>query len=450
MKNDGIHDLSFSKMPATEEVVMKPQDITLALRKRSWIVIGLVVLCALVAAIASYVQKPTYKVQVIMATVPPMSITTKQPDPQIAIGLQFLGNSISEAIESMEVATATSKALEKNGVKLSPEELISKVMAEHEANTTTIKMTIVDTSPTRVVEIANTWANQAAEVLNESELLLGGSIDVTNTAVPPSSPYRPKPMLYVGMGAFLGLIFGFALSVGVEYMDPHFRSSEETEDMLNLPVLGALPNLDVSPEITNKAYSGLRTTLLFAEDKEQTKSVALAPIIDFSSRAYVATNLATSIARTGRRTLLIDCDLKNKRVSELLNVYGNKGLAEILEAGSAANIYIAKTNTENLHILPAGQAGAMSSDLLSLSKFEEVLRELEIIFERIIIDGPPLTTSIDSAIMSSVTGLSLLVIDVQTCTRSMARMALDSYEHLQIRPTGVVLANLKSSKRERD
>lgn len=429
---------------------MKPQDISAALRKRSWIIIGLIILGAVFAAIASWAQKPTYKVQVVMATVPPISITTKQPDPQIAIGLQFLGNSVAEAIESLEVATATSEALKKNGINIPPDELIHKVTAEHEANSTTIKMTVTDNSPTRVVEIANTWAIQAGEILNESDLLLGGSIDITNTAVPPRSPYRPKPLLYVSLGAFLGLIFGFALSVGVEYMDPHFRSSEETEEMLNLPVLGTLLNIDVSPEISNKAYSGLRTTLLFAEDKEQTKSVALAPIVDFSSRAYIATNLAISIARTGRRTLLIDCDLKNKRVSELLNVYGNKGLAEILEAGSAANIYIAKTNTENLHVLPAGQAGAMSSDLLSLPKFEEVLRELEIIFDRIVIDGPPLTTSIDSAIMSSVTGLSLLVIDVQTCTRSMARMALDSYEHLKIRPSGVVLANLKSSKRERD
>ncbi|MBN2168148.1 MAG: polysaccharide biosynthesis tyrosine autokinase [Actinobacteria bacterium] len=429
---------------------MKFRDVTAALGKRVWITISLVIIGALVAAIASVVQTPVYKVQVIIATIPPESITTGKPDYQVAIGLQFLGGSIAEAIESIRTAEAVSEDLQKKNISLSPDELLGKVTAEHEANSTSIKLTVSDSSPTRVVEIANTWAETSARIYDGSDLLLAGSLETTNAAVQPGSPYQPKPLIYVGMGIFLGLIIGFSLSVGIEYFDPHFRSSEETQEMLGLPVIGAVPDTDVSSDVSNKAYSGIRTPLLFTEDKEESKSVAIAPVLQFHSRPYVATNLAISIARTGRRALLIDCDFKNKDVSGLLGVRSNSGLAEILEHDKPANIHIAKTDTEHLHILPAGKTSLAASDLLSLPKFEKVLRELELVFDRIILDCPPLSSSIDAAIVASSARLSMLVIDVKTCTRSMALQALESFSSLQIKPTGIILANVRVKKSESD
>ncbi|MBN1289475.1 MAG: polysaccharide biosynthesis tyrosine autokinase [Actinobacteria bacterium] len=429
---------------------MKFKDVTAAISKRAWIVIALVIIGGLVAAVASIVQSPAYKVQVIVATLPPQSITTKQPDPTIAMGLQFLGASIAEAIESVRTANVASEELKKKNINIPPDELLEKVTANHEANSTSIKMTVTDGSPTRVVDIANTWADAAAKTYNGSELLLGGKLEVTNSAVQPDSPYQPKPLVYIGMGVFLGLVFGFALSIGLEYFDPHFRSSDETEEMLHLPVIGEVPDTDVLPEITNKAYSGIRTTLLFAEDKEEARSVSLAPAIHFNSRPFVATNLAISIARTGRKTLLIDCDLKNKEVSGLLGVKNNPGLSEILEEDKPANIHIAKTNTDNLTILPAGHAESAPSDLLSLPKFSKILEDLELVFDRIVLDCPPLSVSIDSAIVSSNTKLSILVVDVRTCTRSMAQRAMDSFATLGLKPTGIILANIKTHKRESD
>lgn len=429
---------------------MKFKDMTAAISKRVWIIISLVIVGALIAAIAGVVQSPEYKVQVIVATIPPESITTGQPDANIAVGLQFLGASIAEAIESLKTAEQASADLKEINIDIPPDELLGKVTANHEANSTSIKITVTDGSPTRVVEIANTWAKASQKLYDGSELLLGGKLETTNDAVQPSSPYKPKPWIYIGLGVFLGLIFGFSLAIGLEYFDPHFRSSEETEEMLGVPVIGEVPDNDALPGITNKAYSGIRTTLLFAEDKEESRSVTIAPAVDFNSRPYVATNLAISIARTGRNTLLIDCDLKNKEVSGLLGVKGNAGLAEILQEDKPANIHIAKTDTDNLTIMPAGHATAAPSDLLSLPKFNQILQDLELVFDRIVLDCPPLSASIDSAIIASNTRLNLLVVDVRTCTRSMAQRALESFATLRIEPTGIILANIKTKRLETD
>jgi tyrosine-protein kinase len=447
---------------------MKPRDLGAAIRKRGWMIIAIVILTTLIATLAARIQKPSYKAEITVSAIAPVG-ADGQPNPTIAGVYIMIMSSISNAMEGYDVAVEVSKRLQANGIDLSPEELLSKTKAESEVQTSYATVSFTDSSPTRVVEIANTWgevletmSSDDASVQNESmkELLLGGKLLVTNQAVVPKKPSQPKPMVYLGLGLFLGLLLGFSTAIGIEYFDPHFRSPQEVEETLDLPVMGTITKLKSTEATTllssrrentpaQEAYSQLRTTLMFSIQEKPSKSIVVISAIPTENAPYITANLAISMAHTERKTLLIDCDLREQMVSKMMNAADNKGLSDALAHAEPPEARIIKTSITHLHLLPAGKAPDFSSDLLSLALLDEYLRDLEREYDELIIHAPALSSAVDGVVVASKANLSLVVIDVQKCSRNVVLSALESFSLLHIVPTGIVLSNVKLSRRER-
>src|SRR4030042_5188877 len=195
---------------------MKPRDLAAAIRKRGWMIIAIAILTTLIATLAARVQKPSYKAERAVSAIAPVD-QYGGPNPTIAGVYIMIMSSISNAMEGYDVAVEVHDRLLANGIDLTPEELLSKTKAESEVQTSYATISFTDSSPTRVVDIANTWgevlemmASDDKSVQNESmkELLLGGKLLVTNQAIVPKKPSQPKPMVYLGLGLFLGLVLG--------------------------------------------------------------------------------------------------------------------------------------------------------------------------------------------------------------------------------------------------
>lgn len=441
---------------------MKVQDIGPAIAKRVWIVIALVLLSTLVAAIVAQVQSPVYKVETAMSATAPVNPTTKLPDATVQAAYIALVPSIGNFAESLGVAEAVSARLANQGIELSPEELLKKVSAVPEANSTSIKITFSDGSPTRVADIANTWgevlvlkSNQTSEYFDPEfkNLLLNGNMVFTNRAAVPEKPTQPKTFAYIGLGFFTGLLLGLVLVVFIEYFNPHFRNPREVEETLDLPMLGTLPrekgarstallsSFDESSR-TWEAYSELRSSLIMPPEGSPA-SILVASAIPFEAGAAIAANIAASIANTGRRVLLVDCDLKGRSLSKLMDAYERSGLSDALERrGDIAGEVIA-SGVADLFFLPAGTRRDNSTDLLSLPSFQEKLREQEGDYDKVLLYAPPLLGSVDAAVVAAQAEASLVLIDADRCTRTAAQEAMFSFQRLGIVPTGVALVNVK-------
>lgn len=448
---------------------MKPRDLAAAIRKRGWLIIAITVLAALIATVVARVQTPVYKVELSVSAVAPLNPTNKQPEATVAGAYVYIMPSIASAAEGMDVAKATSEALAAKGIDISAEELLDKVKAEAEVQASYMKITFADSSPTRVAEIANTWGEMLETMTGDDvekqnadlkNLVLSGKLVVTNEAIPPSKPAQPKPLVYLGLGIFVGLVLGFGLVIGIEFFDPHFRSPQEVEETLEIPVMGVIPRLKEAETTTllssrataspvHDAYSQLRTTIMFTLADRPFKSALVVPAIPTPDGPYIPANLAISIAYTERRTLLIDADMREKAVSRLFKAADKPGLADSLGGGDHPELKVIETGIPYLDFLPAGITSEASSDLLSLPLMDEYLRDLEDSYDRVIISAPPLTSSVDGVIVSSKTDLSLVVLDAQRCSRKIALTAMETYELLNMKPSGAVLSNVKVSRRER-
>ncbi|MEW6554107.1 MAG: hypothetical protein AB1384_07460 [Actinomycetota bacterium] len=447
---------------------MKVQDIIPAITKRIWIVIAMVLLSTLVAAVIAQVQSPVYKVETAMSATAPINPTTKLPDATVQAAYIALMPSIANYAESIGVADAVSVRLANQGIEVSPEELLKKVSAVPEANSTSMKITFSDSKPDRVADIANAWGdvmvlktNQTTEFYDEEfkKLLLNGNIVFTNRAVVPEKPTQPKTFAYVGLGFFVGLVIGLVLVLLIEYFNPRFRNPREVEETLDLPMLGVLPREKGARSTallssfgegsrTWEAYSELRSSLIMPPEGSPA-SVLVASAIPFEAGAAVAANIAASIANTGRNILLVDCDLRGRALSRLMEAAEKTGLSDALQKGDALGGAVVASRIANLSFLPAGSRRDNSTDLLSLPAFAEGLREQELRFDKVLLYGPPLTGSVDAAVVAAQAEASLVIIDADHCTRKAAQEAMFSFERLGIVPTGVTLANVKVKGRER-
>ena len=425
---------------------MKPQDITTAIKKRWWIVVALTLVAALAATLAAHFKQPVYKVEVMIAAVAPVNASTGAVDATVQLAYQMQMASIADAAESLDIANGVKKRIK---IDVPAEDLVAKVSTTAVANSAEFKLTVSDESPTRVAELANAWADETAYQLSKNKILLGGSLTVATRAIPPSKPTQPKPMVYLGLGVFLGLLFGFTIVLGWEYFDPHFRSEDETEEMLGIPVLGVLPKKSPADVVNKELYSGLRAGIMFSRDGQETSSVAVAAAMPGGEEQNIAINLAKSIAGAGGKTLLADCDMRSRSASELMGAGKLAGLAEVLEKGEQIKDKVAPTSVPNLYLLPAGKPSASPSDLLSLPRFTEVLKALERSFKWVVLSVPPLTSAVDAALVVSKAQSSLVVIDTETCTRNAVLDALQNLRRLELEPTGVVLTNVKRKRRGR-
>ena len=448
---------------------MKPRDLAAAIRKRGWLIIVITIMAALIATVAARVQTPSYKVEIKVSAIAPIDPQTGQPNATIAIGYITIMPSVANSLESINIARAAHDRLLANGIDIPAEELLAKVKSESDPNTSFATVTVTDKSPTRVAEIANAWGDaveiQASDDLTVQntdlkQLLLSGKLIVTNEAVPPKKPTQPKPLVYLGLGIFLGLVLGFSTAIGIEYFDPHFRSTLEVEETLDLPVLGTVPKLKGAEAISvlssgsqmtpaNEAYSQLRSSIMFSISGRPSKSILVIATIPTEEAPYVAANLATSIAFTERKTLLMDCDLRQQSLSRIMKVQDQPGLADCLAKRGPIKPVIIKAQTPFLSLIAAGRPSGNSSDLLSLPLMDDYLRELEREYDQLIIYAPALTLAIDGVVVASKVDLSLVVVDSERCSRSIVQSAMESFNMLHLKPTGVVLSNVKIMRRER-
>ncbi len=424
---------------------MKPGQVINAIKKRFWIIAILVVVAALAAAVVSRIQSPVYKVEITLAAVAPINPVTKQPDATITLAYQTVMPTIAVACESPEIAKRVRERLVKSKIDISEEELLKKISAGAVTNTNSLRVTVTDKIPYRVKEIANAWGTVASQSLSKASVLLNGTLEFIKPATQPDKPTQPKPTVYMGLGVFLGLLIGFSLAIGVEYFNPHFRSPEETEEMLGLPVVGVIPRKN-RKDALRESYAALRTGLLFSRSGNDHSSVLVAGAVPVKGVHDVAINLAKSVADTGRKTLLVDCDLRNRVVSSLMGANDLGGISDIIEREENPKGKVAVTNLPNLYLLPAGSPTDNPTDIVSRPQFQVLLEDLQKEFDMVVIDAPTSIEAVDASILSTYTKFSLVVIDIKSCPRNLALQALEIFERLNVKPTGIVLTNVKKAK----
>jgi capsular exopolysaccharide synthesis family protein len=274
-------------------------------------------------------------------------------------------------------------------------------------------------------------------------------LTVIEQAVPPRRADFPGPGVIWAGGAILGALLGVALALAAERREGRLRARAAVASTGDTPVLGRVPHMSRATARNGRRnrelvepFRRIRTTL-FALAPPPGESGALTILVtspgEEEGRTTVACNLATAIARSDRRVLLVDGDLRRPSVHTAFGVANGTGLHEVLRGAATVASAVRSTSLEQLSVLVAGEESSDDADRLAGDRFAEHMPELCEGYDVVVIDGPPLLGPTDSAILAPLVDGVVLVVRGRRTRGDALREARETLELVRARLLGVVV-----------
>lgn len=243
---------------------------------------------------------------------------------------------------------------------------------------------------------------------------------VVDPATVPTEPVKPKKTLIVAIAALLALFAGVGLTLLLDALNNTFKSTEEIENRLNIPVLGILPQMKVQERRelarmftadTDKSFSEsirtIRTGVVLSGMDHPHKVMVITSSNPGEGKSTVSANLAFALGQM-ERVLLIDADLRRPTLAKSFEFpVGTPGLANLI-AGTA-RLEECIQQVDGIDMICAGTVPPNPLELLSSPRFAKAVEVLKNKYDRIIIDSPP-TQAVSDAIVLSTFADSLLYV----------------------------------------
>ncbi len=190
----------------------------------------------------------------------------------------------------------------------------------------------------------------------------------------------------------------------------------------------------------SEAYRSLRTNLSFYSLDNPLRSLVVTSPAAAEGKSTAIANLAVTMAQSGRKTILVDCDLRRPSLHTLFDLQSEPGLTDmILDEGGEPNLQ--QTNVENLWLLASGPKPPNPADLLGSRKIDQLLEKLHEKADMVLFDAPPVIAVTDAAVLGAKVDGVLLVINAGKTRRDHAERAKALLEKAKVRIIGATLTN---------
>ena len=187
-----------------------------------------------------------------------------------------------------------------------------------------------------------------------------------------------------------------------------------------------------------EAYRTFRTNLQFVQTDKPVKSVLFTSAGPGEGKSSTAANTALALAQTGKRVILIDCDLR-KPVQHRVFGVDRRGLTNVLVGDLPIADALQTTRFDNLRVIASGPVPPNPSELLGSARMQTVLAELVLDADYVLVDSPPAVAMTDAALLASRVDGVVLVLEAGEIRPEMAQRARDQLQKAQGHILGVVL-----------
>ena len=301
-----------------------------------------------------------------------------------------------------------------------------------------------------------TFMNRLKETTATSDLD-SSNVRVIDTAMTPGGPIAPQKSRIVLIAAVLAGLFGVGLTLLLDFLSNTFRSSEDVESRLDLPVLGILPllkNLQRSDLVSmfnsnkDKSFSEsvrtIRTSVVLSGVDHPPKLLVVTSSVPGEGKSVVAANMAFALGQM-EKVLLIDADLRRPSLGKSFKFpVGTPGLANLV-AHTAGLEECIKT-VGDIDVIPAGTVPPNPLELLSSERFSQVLELLKGKYERIIIDSPPIQAVSDAMVLATQSDALIYVIKSDATHIPVVEKAVGQLLQKNVPIKGVVLNQVDIKK----
>ena len=235
-------------------------------------------------------------------------------------------------------------------------------------------------------------------------------IIIQNLAVLPTQAIRSVKVMTVIMGFIIGLIFGIAVAFLLDYLDQSVKDPMQIEKNLDLPLLGIVPVIETHTSLIQQfadvekkilePFRSLRANLKHLAATHNSKVFMICSAIKGEGKTTLAANLAITFAVDGKKTILVDADLRRSRMHSLFAIPNELGLADYLLGTKTTEEVFKKTVFDNLSLITSGERPHNPAELIGTYRFDLFVQELRDRADIVIFDSPALLPISDALIMA--------------------------------------------------
>ena len=190
----------------------------------------------------------------------------------------------------------------------------------------------------------------------------------------------------------------------------------------------------------SEAYRSLRTNLSFYSLDAPLRTLVVTSPAAGEGKSSTVANLAVTMAQSGRRTVLVDCDLRRPTLHELFGLKMTPGLTSVA-LDETVDLPLQQTSVENLWLLSSGPKPPNPADLLGAARMDRLIDQLLERADFVLFDAPPVMAAADAAILGAKVDGVLLVIQAGKTRRDHSERARELLEKAKVRVIGAALTN---------
>lgn len=240
-----------------------------------------------------------------------------------------------------------------------------------------------------------------------------------------------------------GLVFGGGLIVLLEYLRDRLSAPDEVPQRLGVRVLGTLPPVARSrgrgdDGLTAESVDSIRT-LVVQSGREAPRVILVTSAVEHEGKTTFAAQLAASLARADKRTLLLDGDLRHPNVHLALQLDLGTGLAELLRREIGPDEAVQPTSIDGLFAVTGGACDYAAVTALSRPELGKVIRHYRDSFDHIVIDAGPVLAFADSLLLGQQSDIAILAAMRDTSRIPLVGAAIDRLRSVGVRVLGLVL-----------
>ncbi|MBI4620317.1 MAG: polysaccharide biosynthesis tyrosine autokinase [Desulfobacterales bacterium] len=318
-------------------------------------------------------------------------------------------------------------------------------------------------------------------------------VSIVRPAIEPTSPVNP-PHVYTTLflGVIIGLIIGLIMAFVFETLDTSIGTIEDVEKFLEVPVLGVIPYVgyeeikdillkkdpdrkdeDIlkrnarlvthfAPKSTlAESYRTLRTNVQFISVEKGARTLSFTSSSPLEGKTTTVANLATTMAQIGKKTLLVESDLRKPMISRIFGIEREPGLTDVVLGNyewrdtirTVADIMTGKMGMEdimltpgidNLNIITCGSIPPNPSEILNSQRITDFISQVREEYDVVLFDSAPALTAADASILGSKVDGVIIVYQVGQIARGALRRTKAQLENVNAKVLGVILNGLKA------
>ncbi|HDZ2952350.1 TPA: polysaccharide biosynthesis tyrosine autokinase, partial [Klebsiella pneumoniae] len=288
-----------------------------------------------------------------------------------------------------------------------------------------------------------------------------GNVRIVDDAVTEPNPVKPKKILIIIIGTILGAFISIGIVLLRMFLLRGIESPEQLEEA-GINVYASVPvaewykanlvkgnNKRKEPEsllaienpadLAIEAIRSLRTSLHFAMMEAKNNILMISGASPNAGKTFISTNLAATMASSGKKVLFIDADLRKGYVHKILGSNNDNGLSDYLSGRVSLEKVITTVTKGNFDYIPRGQVPPNPAELLMHPRFNELISQVSKLYDLVIIDTPPILAVTDAAIIGRYVGTTLLVARFEINTTKEILVSIKRFEQSGVNVKGCIL-----------